>query len=42
MENINKRTSYHAPTVRVIELMFDVSFCISGEHESFTEEDWEP
>ena len=42
MEKTYKLAFYQAPVVRVIELDFDTVFCISGTHEGFNEEEWEP
>ena len=41
MEKTYNLTIYQAPALRVIELDFDTVFCISGNHEGFTEEDWD-
>ena len=40
MENTYNMTSYQAPAAREIDLGFDRSFCVSGTHEGFSEEDW--
>ena len=37
-----KKQKYISPDLRVVPVNFDSSFCISGTHEGFTEEDWEP
>lgn len=34
-------TTYQTPIVRVIDVEFDTVFCISGNHEGTSEEDWD-
>jgi len=36
-----KKQEYTSPAIRVAPVDFDCSFCISGTHEGFTEEDWD-
>ena len=37
----NNHNNYIYPDVRIIHVGYDTSFCISGIHESFTEEEWD-
>ena len=36
-----EKQNYITPAIRVIGVDFDYSFCLSGTHEGFTEEDWD-
>jgi len=36
-----EKKQYTSPALRVVDLDFDGSFCLSGTHEGFTEEDWD-
>lgn len=33
--------TYQSPAVRVIEINSEFNFCISGNHQGTTEEDWD-
>ena len=32
---------YISPAVRLVDVSYDHSFCISGNHEGITEENWD-
>ena len=36
-----KHKDYVSPAVRVINIEHDITFCFSGNHEGFAEEDWD-
>ena len=36
-----EKLEYLSPALRVVPVDFDLSFCISGNHEGITEENWD-
>ena len=37
----NYISTYQSPSMRVIEITSEYNFCLSGNHEGTTEEDWD-
>ena len=35
-----EKKQYISPAIRVLDVDYDSAFCLSGNHEGFTEEDW--
>lgn len=33
--------AYSSPEIRVVDIMSDITFCFSGNHEGTSEEDWD-
>ena len=36
-----EKKQYTSPAIRILAVDYDSTFCLSGNHEGFTEEDWD-
>lgn len=41
MTSMEKNNNYNTPNVEVIDIEIEGGFCMSGNHEGTTEEDWD-